>query len=187
MRNLKRSYGTPIDESDQMRAKTLAVAAVAVLAVAGCGATTSTSTAGSAENAPAVAWAACLRSHGVPNFPDPLPGHKAQFPDSSASILDSRSPAVLAAERACRQQHAAIIGSGAGPSANRTSAFLEYARCMRAHGVPTYPDPTYARNGRPVITDLAGAGIDTRSPAFIGAARACNGHGIPVDQGGIER
>ena len=117
MRNLKRSYGTPIDESDQMRAKTLAVAAVAVLAVAGCGATTSTSTAGSAENAPALAWAACLRSHGV----------------------------------------------------------------------PTYPDPTYARNGRPVITDLAGAGIDTRSPAFIGAARACNGHGIPVDQGGIER
>jgi hypothetical protein len=168
-----------------MTAKTLAAAAVAALAIAGCGGAGSSSTSSSAEDAPALAYARCMRAHGVSNFPDPIPGHKAQFPDSP--IFASQAPVVLSAKRACKAQLAAIIGTGAGPSTNQDAAFLEYARCMRAHGVPNYPDPTYAKTGRPNAPDLSGQGIDPQSPAFISAAKACSGHGIPLDQGVVER
>jgi hypothetical protein len=170
-----------------MSAKTLAAAAVAVLALAACGTTGKPSgIADSAGSAPAVAWAECLRSRGVPDFPDPIPGHRAQFPDSAAGTLNSHAPAVLAAEKACQPQRAAIIGTKARPGDNQTAALLEYARCMRAHGVPSYPDPTSGNNRQP-STGLSRAGIDTRSPAFSSAARACNGHGIPAGLGVTER
>jgi hypothetical protein len=163
-----------------MTAKSLAAATILALALAACATTKPAATTASTGSAPAVAWAACLRAHGVPAFPDPIPGHKAQFSDSSANILNSRSPAVLAAEKACKAQHDAIIGTRAGPSADENAAFLEFARCMRAHGVPNYPDPTYGGNGRPNIPDLSSRGIDAQSPAVTKAARACNGHGIPL-------
>jgi hypothetical protein len=163
-----------------MRAGTLAAAAVASLALAACGATGKpSSAAGSAGSTNAVAWAGCLRSHGVPDFPDPISGHKAQFPDSAAGLLNSHSPAVLNAERACNKLKLLVSGSQASLGANQNAAFLEFAQCMRAHGVPNYPDPAY-RNGRPVTTDLSSLGIDTQSPAFTAAARACSGHGIPL-------
>lgn len=59
--------------------------------------------------------------------------------------------------------------------ASLEAAMLEYARCMRAHGVPNYPDPSCGKSGRPIVSDLSGQGIDTQSPAFISAARVCNG------------
>lgn len=168
-----------------MTAKTLAVAAVATLAVTGCGAAASSRTTSPAEDTQALAYARCMRAHAVSNFPDPIAGHKAQFPDSP--IFDSRAPVVVSAGRACKAQLAAIIGNGAGPSTNQNGAFLEYARCMRAHGVPNYPDPTYAKNGRPTGPDFASDGIDTQAPAFTNAAKACNGHGIALGGGVAER
>lgn len=168
-----------------MTAKRLAAAVVAVLVVAGCGTTTSRSTTGSAEDAPALAYARCMRAHGVSAFPDPIPGHKAQFPDSP--VFASRGPVFVAADRACKGQLTPIIGTTAGPSADSTAAFLQYARCMRAHGVSGYPDPTVGKNGRPVSVDLSSLGIDTESPVFTGAARACNGHGIPAGADEAER
>ena len=170
-----------------MTAKALAAAAFAVLAVAACGTGTSSSTTSGAEDAPAVAWAACLRSHGIPNFPDPISGHEAQFPDSAGPILNSHSPSVLAAERACKGFHAAIVGANSGSGPNQNAAFLEFSRCMRAHGVPSYPDPTYGKNGRPITPDFSSDGIDTQSPAFTNAAKACNGHGIPLGGDVAER
>jgi hypothetical protein len=164
-----------------MRSKTLGVAVVVSLALAACGTASKPSgTADSAISGPAVAWAACLRSHGAPDFPDPVSGHKAQFPDSSAAILNSRSPAVLDAERACNKLKPVPSGGSAHPGASHSAAFLEFAECMRAHGVPNYPDPPAGTNRGLPSADLSNAGIDTNAPAYISAESACNGHGIPL-------
>jgi len=45
---------------------------------------------------------------------------------------------------------------------------------MGARGVPNYPDPTY-QNGRATQEPLSSYGIDTQSPAFLSAAKACGG------------
>ena len=45
---------------------------------------------------------------------------------------------------------------------------LEYARCLRAHGVPNFPDPT-AGSGLVIPND-----IDPQSPAFRSAQQACS-------------
>jgi hypothetical protein len=48
------------------------------------------------------------------------------------------------------------------------SAGIKYADCMRAHGVPNFPDPTSAGGG----VQLSDA-VNTRSPAFQSAQSAC--------------
>ena len=53
---------------------------------------------------------------------------------------------------------------GRGPSA----AELEWARCLRIHGVPGFPDPD--RRGA-----FDSSRFDDRSPAFQAAAHACAG------------
>ncbi len=51
---------------------------------------------------------------------------------------------------------------------------LANARCMRNHGVPTFPDPTFSGNH---IT-IGDGGVDPDSPAFKRAAAACGGLGL---------
>jgi hypothetical protein len=64
----------------------------------------------------------------------------------------------------------AACGFSRGPSSTTTgsrtsSQAVEFADCMRAHGVPSFPDPNGGR--RP--TSVA----DTGTPAFKSASRAC--------------
>ncbi len=53
-----------------------------------------------------------------------------------------------------------------GPSA---AAFIRFADCMRANGVPTFPDP----QGGGGIQIPTGSGIDPQSPAFQSAQKVC--------------
>jgi hypothetical protein len=46
---------------------------------------------------------------------------------------------------------------------------LAFSRCMRAHGVPDFPDP----NGQGVTQFGPNPGIDPQSPSFRAAAQAC--------------
>jgi hypothetical protein len=77
-------------------------------------------------------------------------------------------PVVRSAERACK----AYLPPAGGPTpkvrAEQVRQELAFARCMRAHGVPNFPDPSSsgAQGGLP-------AGIDPQSPAFESAARVC--------------
>jgi hypothetical protein len=64
--------------------------------------------------------------------------------------------------------------AGRGISASEQAAALHHAQCMRAHGVPDYPDPTY-HLGRPTVQPLTVYGINPDSPAVRTAARACGG------------
>ncbi len=53
---------------------------------------------------------------------------------------------------------------------------LAMAECMRTHGVPNFPDPTFA-NGRPTGP---GPQIPLSSPAFRQAAQHCAGGRIVI-------
>ena len=56
---------------------------------------------------------------------------------------------------------------------------LKFADCMRARGVPSYPDP-----GGGGGANLAGTGINPQSPAFKSARRACAGLALGGAPGG---
>jgi hypothetical protein len=77
---------------------------------------------------------------------------------------------------------AALLGAcGSNPPAgtatgNSTSANLEkavqFSRCMRANGVPNFPDPD--ASGQLTIDQVAnGSSVDTNSPTFQQALSAC--------------
>jgi hypothetical protein len=125
----------------------IATAALAVLAAAcsdspsSSGSRSSTSASGSA-NSKALAYAECVRSHGVPDFPDPA--SSGRFDKTTLSQLAARNSQYQTATRTC----AHLLPSGAGSTNSEAvvrqewNGMLNFARCMRAHGVPSWPDPT---------------------------------------------
>lgn len=58
--------------------------------------------------------------------------------------------------------------SGRGSPPNQTPSALEYARCMRRHGVPSFPDPSGGG-----FTLNPGDGVDPSAPAFEAAQAKC--------------
>ncbi|HYB27174.1 MAG TPA: hypothetical protein VEF89_11215 [Solirubrobacteraceae bacterium] len=113
-----------------------------------------------------------MRAHGLSGNPDPVAGHAMQF--NLAPGLNPRSPAFESAQKACQSDIPRPPAGGGGVPAGQQAAALAHAQCMRAHGVPNYPDPTYP-NGRPTQEPLSTYGIYTQSPAFLSAAKACGG------------
>jgi hypothetical protein len=111
-----------------------------------------------------------MRSNGVPNWPDP--SSNGVFDKSKLTLqhLGASASRVQAAQTACRHL---LPNGGSGPSAaqmQQTNAqALRFSRCVRAHGVPSFPDPD--STGR--IPDPASRGIDQGSPAFRAANEAC--------------
>ena len=112
--------------------------------------------------------AACMRSHGVPNFPEP----NAQGVISSGSI-DPNSPQFQQAMQACQKD----LPNGGTPSpaqqAQMRQQALAFSACMRKHGLPNFPDPQFLSGGRVAMRISAASGIDPRSPQFQAAQKAC--------------
>lgn len=122
-----------------------------------------------------LAFARCMRSHGVPNFPDPTPGHGVQI--GAGSGVDPSSPAFQSAQKTCNKL---LPGGGPGsappPSASDTRAALAWARCIRKHGVPNFPDPSSSAHAGLVFRGIVfpiGPGFNPQSPAFKQAQAAC--------------
>ena len=61
-------------------------------------------------------------------------------------------------------------GSSSGTSANFPNA-VAFAHCMRAHGEPSFPDPTTSSNGADIFGNLAGLNVNT--PQFQSAGGTC--------------
>jgi hypothetical protein len=113
------------------------------------------------------AFSACMRNHGVPTFPDPDTDGTIHVPSS----IDDRVPTVRAAYRACRSlapSEGSITGQG---DVLRQDQLLAFARCMRSHRVPAFPDPQVV-NGHINIPDTHGQ-IDPSSPIVTAAIAAC--------------
>jgi hypothetical protein len=122
----------------RLRSASLAAAVIiaATVLLTGCG-STDASTPASAGSDPAVQYARCLRSHGLPSFPDPSLGHPLTIPPG----VDTQAPAFRAAQQAC----AKLIPNGnstGNEAASRNAELVKLARCMRANGVPTFADPS---------------------------------------------
>jgi hypothetical protein len=106
------------------------------LALTACGSSAKSGTGAASGDSP-LEEAQCMRSHGVPDFPDPSPGGPSVIPN----WINPQVPAFLSAQKAC----ARFLGGGGRPGAGAESqklALLNLARCMRAHGLPNFPDPT---------------------------------------------
>ncbi|HEY5430820.1 MAG TPA: hypothetical protein VIK04_17015 [Solirubrobacteraceae bacterium] len=159
----------------------LAAAAIAASTViAACGTNSSNSgrhvTAAQIRQAEqdAVGFADCMRSHGVPNFPDSPYEQKQMLSASSA-----QAPAIQSAVPAC--SHLLPHGGQSQSPAHshvQITAMLAFARCLRSHGFADFPDPT--RSGALTHQMLATAGINLQQPALVPAADACVGvtHGV---------
>ena len=114
--------------------------------------------------------AQCIRSHGMPNFPDPSPtaGILGMIENSG---VNPRTPAFQAAVQACKKYEPGANLTLAQSAAQNARGVKE-SQCMRSHGVPNFPDPTTGPVGEQVI-NMRGTGIDVQSPAFQAASQAC--------------
>jgi hypothetical protein len=167
-------------------ASVVAVAAFALLA-AGCGgggsagvasvasstnaATTTqngTTTAKKGTLASAFAFARCMRSHGIPGWPDPNSSgvfdNKAKLRSLGVSVSRVRALEEGPCNIPLPSPHAYTI-----TAADRAD-YLRAAACMRSHGFAGFPDPTFPNNG--VQTDIPSS-IDQNSPRFTRAATIC--------------
>jgi hypothetical protein len=143
----------------------------------------------------ALRFARCMRSRGVSNFPDPTtPGSEKEFVLGQIPGVDAQSPAFQSADAACRR-----LLPGGGPGSQGATAqvmaqLLHISRCLRAHGLPGFPDPTssppsnqaaylgiigfsanHAPPGAPPVAYLlVPNSIDPNSPAAKHAATACH-------------
>jgi hypothetical protein len=117
--------------------------------------------------AQAVKWAACMRSHGLPTFPDAtaVPGGGVHF-DVLPAMATSAAYAV--ASRSCEKLQPAPTLPSAAQLAPLVKHLLALAVCMREHGVPNFPDPTSQG-----LFHLSGLGIDKNSPTVLGAIKTC--------------
>jgi hypothetical protein len=149
---------------------------------AGCGSnkpTTSTSTgaASAAENPAnaAYAYARCIRAHGIPSFPDPQVSVTAGGGKISQEVPASAglSPKFPAAQKACRGILPPPGNSGGSEDQARRPYMLALARCLRSHGINSFPDPD--RNGRLTLQMITTAGVDVHSHGFLAAGLACVG------------
>jgi hypothetical protein len=125
-----------------------------------------------------------MRANGVTNFPDPTAGPGGEgFNGIFTSVVGGpltvdgitfSGPVAQAAEKACK----VYLPPGGPPpalSAAQKQRILAFARCMRANGVPNFPDPTFGVGG-----PQPGGGqqaIDPSSPAVQQAASVCGKSG----------
>jgi hypothetical protein len=120
-------------------------------------------------------WATCMRNHGDPGQVDPTidangvihitVGASANGPDVLGGPSGNTSPCsayLTAASTALRGGH---------PLQKPDPAKLEkFSQCMRAHGIPDFPDPT---GGGLSIQVHPGSDLDPHNPTFQNASRLC--------------
>ena len=121
-----------------------------------------------------LAFSRCMRSRGVPSYPDP--DSSGTPPKKSLEQLGVTNSQFQSAQTSCG--HLLPNGGRSPDQAERQrvkAESLQFAQCVRAHGVSSFPDP--GSDGR--IPDPAIVGIDQGSPRFEAANRACGRYRPP--------
>jgi len=117
-----------------------------------------------------IRYAGCMRSHGVRNYPDP--DSQGVITITISSALNPSSPVFRKALADCRN----LVPAGKAPSPAQQQQHREralaFAACMRSHGVPHYPDPTFGSGGV-ISQSLSRSDGDPSSPAFRSAQKTC--------------
>jgi hypothetical protein len=167
-----------------------ALGALAAVIVAGCGSTapkapaTSSSSIKDPQQA-AYKFSACMRAHGLTSFPDPVV-HQSGNSISIGIRVDptiTGSPAFKSAQQACQGIMPGPMSSSQQAAQQHLKAehLISFARCMRAHGVTSFPDPNAQGDLNPQI--IAAAGVDLHAPNVIASARAC----VPASDGTVSQ
>jgi hypothetical protein len=125
------------------------------------------SSSGSTIQQKALAYAECMRSNGIANFPDP--NSQGSFV-GELGRLNASSPQYIKANKTCET----LLPDGGqitpGQSQKLQAEGLQYAECMRSNGITSFPDPTVMSNG---AVSLAAPGVDSSSPEYQSANQAC--------------
>ena len=117
-------------------------------------------------------FSACMRSHGLVNFPDPNGQGVIQL--NSGSGVDPGSPKFSTAQQACSK----LLPNGGQPTpaqiAKAQKNALAFSACMRSHGIKDFPDPTFSGGGVTLrLGGRPGSDLDPSSPLFQKAQTAC--------------
>ncbi len=120
-----------------------------------------------------LAYAQCMRDHGISDFPDPQPGGGIAIQPGQGGDLAPDNPQFKAADEACKSL--LPPPPSAKDQQQEYEQMLRYAKCMREHGFPDFPDP---KPGEGISID-AGAHpeLDPNNPRFQAANKACGGPG----------
>jgi hypothetical protein len=150
--------------------------AVVVCAIAAGGCGSSAKPSGANPTSSPVAFSKCMRANGVQDFPD-LSSDRMLIEGSGQTMsvngIPVNAPAFEAARQTCEKYmpHTTAPATAA-QSAQATRRGLEFAKCMRSHGVPNFPDPkVVSRSGGSERVYLPG--VNPQSPAVQMAAKAC--------------
>jgi hypothetical protein len=176
----------------------LVLIALAILAVtaAGCGSkptpsgvaqlpSATTTTTATSQNAGSLTgkakadsmyrYSACMRSHGVPNFPDPQPsGGGLVLAINSGNGLNPNAPQFKTAQKSCEK----LLPNQGKPDpaalAKDRAQMLRFSACMRSHGLAEFPDPTVSGGDLQLsLGDKRSSSLNPDSPVFQAAQKAC--------------
>ena len=150
--------------------------AATVLLAAGCGSSPSSTTPASAPSAgstvaKAVAYTQCMRSHGVPEYPEPDSSGQLQKIGSGQQVGVSDAQ-LSTATNACQSlwPYQALTP---GQQQQELTDDLKFAQCMRSNGVPTLPDPVATDGKVEFVISTSRTGINPESPQILAKAHAC--------------
>jgi hypothetical protein len=122
-----------------------------------------------------VKFAQCMRTHGEPEFPEPVEGG-IRIHNHNGHGPNPESPQFQAAEKACSKYAPAKVAPSPAQQAKMQEQALKFSECMRSHGVPNFPDPKFSSSGGGVRVTLEigkSGGINPGSPQFQAAQKAC--------------
>jgi hypothetical protein len=140
-------------------------------AASSAGSGSSPGTGGSTQGQQDLAFARCMRSDGVTDFPDP--GSNGQFPAISPQMEETQQ--FGNGFNACKHL---LPDGGVSKAQEDGPQLLKFAQCMHAHGVPSYPepgavDPYSVLAPNTAVNSLKVAGVNPNSPAVQAAVQAC--------------
>jgi hypothetical protein len=159
-----------------------AMAGAVVLAAACGGSSAGADTFQGGTYAQSLAYAKCMRAHGVPNFP--APDAQGNFSNSQIDAVGNGTAETSAFET-CRSL---LPNEGTGLSVSQLQAMQQQnlhhavlaAHCMRAHGITSFPDPSGSTqdsgiNWQPVIAAVQSGALNLGSPSYEKAFDVCSG------------
>jgi hypothetical protein len=135
--------------------------------------TTVPSAGGGIQGNALLAYSSCMRSHGVPGFPDPSGTGGVPKPAVVSALQAVGDTRANAATNACNNLlPAGGLGGQSNPklTPQQQQDYLNAAACMRSHGFADFPDPTFPDGHFSLSIPSS---INTASTQFTQAAQTC--------------
>ena len=117
-------------------------------------------------------WATCVRAHGDPSQADPVIDSDGDIEITMRNVTAEQSQEAHDSTGPCGQyltEASSVLRNGQpAPQGPSQAQLVKYSECMRANGVPNYPDP--GTNG---TTNFNGTGVDPDSASVQQANNVC--------------